>query len=133
MKQRKSSIYDISSSSDGCNGHVKYFKENNRYDMFVRSTNGNRRIRKYEMKIDKTINKCTEIQAQMNYNRSQRCLEYNNIVQNNALPIYSKFAFHRIIHFAAVAVVVVVIFTICSPVNGQQQQELRQTMQNTGE
>lgn len=145
MKQRKFHIYDTSSSSDECNGHVKYLKEINS-DIFVQSTNGNRRIQKCEVKIDKTTGKCTRTQRfHMKQNRSQRCLEYNNnnndnIVQTSmgiALPIYSKFAFHRIIHFSVVAIIL--LCTVCSPANGQQQQqqqqqeELRQNMRNTGE
>lgn len=140
MKQRKFIACNTSSCSDECNGHVKYFKEKNSDMFFVRSTNGNHRIQKCEIKIDKTKGKCTWTQPEMKYNRSQqRCLEQkNSIVQksmNNALPIYSKFAFHRIIHFI---VVIVILFAVCSPVSGQQQQqqqqqELRQIMRNSGE
>ena len=139
MKQRKFNACNSSSSSGECNGHVKLFKEINS-DMFVRSTNGNRGIRNSEIKIDKTKGKRIRTQPQMKYSRSQRCLEHNSIVVqknmvNNALVIYSKFAFHRIIHFV---IVVVLLFAVGSPVRGQQQRqqqhpELRQILRNTGE
>lgn len=130
MKENIFSAYNTSSSSNECNGHANNFKRISG-DKF-QCTNGSRSPN-CEIKIDKTNEERAQIRPQMNNERSQRCLEHNDIIVqssfNNA-PIYSKFAFHQIIHF----VVVLVLFAICSTVNGQQLRDVRQiTSQNTGE
>lgn len=130
MKEKTFFAHNTSSSSDECNGHVNNFKRISG-DKF-QCTNGNRSPN-CEIKIDKTNEERAQIRSQMNTKRSQRCLEHNDIIVqssfNNA-PIYSKFAFHQIIHF----VVVLLLFAVCSTVNGQQLRETRQiTSQNTGE
>lgn len=125
MKQKIMCIY--SSTCNECNGHTDSFKRIST-DKFL-CANGSR-LPNHEIKIDKTKEECVQIQPNMKYNRSQRCLEHNIIVQSslNNAPIYSKFAFHRIIHFIGI----LLLFVVCSTVNGQQQ-ESRQRTQNTGE
>lgn len=125
MKQRKSCASDINSSSDECNGHVRSFKRTSK-DEF-RSRNGNR-CRNSQIKSDKPKKACVH-GPQMMYNRSQRCLSRNNTVQTSLrnAPIYSKFAFHRI-----VPLIVILLFIGCYVVNGQQT-DSQFNAQNTGE
>lgn len=124
MKQIKSNVYNISSSLNECNGHTDSFKKISR-DKFL-CANGSR-SQNCEKKIDKTNEEHLQIQQRMKYNRSHRC---NIIVQSslNDAPIYSNFAFQRIIHF----IVILLMFDVCYTVNGQHQ-ESRQRTQNTGE
>lgn len=122
MKQRKSYASDINSSSVECSGHVRSFKRTSK-DEF-RSRNGNR-FRNLQIKSDKPKKACVHGPQ----NRSQRCLSRNNTVQTSLrnAPIYSKFAFHRI-----VPLIVILLFTGCCVANGQQT-DSQFNAQNTGE
>lgn len=125
MKQRKSCASDINSSSEECNGHVRSFRRASEYEF--RSRNGNR-CRNLQIKSDKPKKACAH-EPHMMYNRSQRCLSRNNTVQTSLrnAPIYSKFAFHRI-----VPLIVILLFTGCCVANGQQT-DSQFDAQNTGE
>lgn len=121
----------LSSSLNECNGHANNFKRITRDKFQCTNTNGSRSPN-CETKIDKTKEERKHIQPQIKYNRSQRCLEHNDIlVQSsfNNTPIYSKFAFHQIIRFT-----VILLLFVARSVTCQQQQESRQeSSQNAGE
>lgn len=94
----------------------------------------NENSQKCENKIDKTNVKCIKMLSPTKCNRSQRFLEHNSIVQNSReydtshTIFHSKFAFHRLMNF-----MIILLFIACTTVNGQQQLDSRQKMQNTGE
>lgn len=113
MKQRKLCACNISSSSE-CNGHVKSFIKPTNPDECQR-TNGNC-LRNSEIPVDKT-KKGGFYETQTEFNRSQRCLKNDTIVQIrfNSVPIYSKFAFHPII-----LLIVILAFDVCGVANGQR-------------
>lgn len=126
MRQKNLCASDKIFRFNDCNGHVKSNKRIS--DDEFRCTNGNR-CRNLQINIDNAPEVYVH-ETQMKCNRSQCCLSQNNQVQTSFrnVTIYSKFAFHRIIHF----IIIILLFAGCCVVNGQQRDSYV-NVQNTGE